>query len=391
MAKLAATGQQDSALYRELQQAVRQLDAAEAVQGSAAILVQPAVSVAQVQPRTTRNVVLGVLLGVVLGVGIAFLVDRLDTRVRSPEQAEAVVGLPVLGELPRPPTLPARGRTISMVEFPYGPYAEGVRKLRSNVEFANVEAGARTIMVTSALGGEGKTTSASDLAVALARSGKKVALCDLDSRAPTIDRAFALGGARGLVEVVFGIETLERALVTIELAMPTRSQATPIGIRDRPRRAQADPIEGEDEAGSVSTTTGSPRGHLHVLPFGRRKPPNPGDFVSSSAVRQLIADVADTHDIVIVDTPPMVPVSDALAISEYVDAALIVCSLGTTRKPLLRTVRKLVGAFPARVLGLVVTGVPETAGYGDYYVPAPSAEAAVAATDARRASVRVES
>ena len=103
-----------------------------------------------------------------------------------------------------------------MVEFPYGHYAEGVRKLRSNVEFANLDIGARVLMVTSSVVGEGKTTVPSDLAVALARSGRTVALCDLDPRAPSIHRAFALGDRRGLVEVAFGLHSLEEALVPIE-------------------------------------------------------------------------------------------------------------------------------------------------------------------------------
>jgi Mrp family chromosome partitioning ATPase len=270
-----------------------------------------------------------------------------------------------------------------MVEFPYGPYAEGVRKLRSNVEFANIEAAARTIMVTSAVGGEGKTTTASDLAVAFARSGKKVALVDLDSRAPAIDRAFGLGGARGLVEVVFGLEALGQALCTVELASPTRSDPTSFGRRDAARLSAAGDGQHREDLAAVSVTTGSQRGQLHVLPFGRRKPPNPGDFVGSSAVRQLIAELEESHDIVIVDTPPMVPVSDALTVGEYVDAALVVCGLETTRKHLLRTVRKLASVFPARVLGLVVTGVPETEGYGPYYVPAPSVEGQVAVAERR--------
>ena len=108
-----------------------------------------------------------------------------------------------------------------MLEFPYGPYAEAIRKLRANLEFANLDVGARSLLVTSVVDGEGKTTIASDLALALARSGRTVALCDFDPRAPSVDRMFHLGDRRGLVEVALGVESLDDALVPIQWATVT--------------------------------------------------------------------------------------------------------------------------------------------------------------------------
>jgi Mrp family chromosome partitioning ATPase len=344
---------------------MRQLTAAEAVQGSAAILVQPAVAADQVAPRMMRDLVLALALGAILGIGLAFLVERLDTRVRTAEEVEAMIGLPVLGEIPRPPALPDATRTtVSMLEFPYGSYAEGIRKLRANLEFANLDVGARTIMVTSALGGEGKTTTAADLAVALARSGRKVVLCDLDSRAPAVDRAFDLGERRGLVEVAFGLEPLERALVSIPIAN-VRTSVAAVGAAGLD--AGSTVLRGEP-SDRVPPKQDGTRGELSVLPFGRRRPPSPADFVGSTTVRQLVAQLAATHDFVVLDTPPFVPVSDALTISEYADSALIVSGLATSRRPTLRTVRKFASAFPTRVLGVIVTGVADAPGYGPYYV-----------------------
>jgi Mrp family chromosome partitioning ATPase/capsular polysaccharide biosynthesis protein len=365
MAKLAASGGRDSAVYAELRSAMRQLTAAEAVQGSAAILVQPAVAADQVAPRTMRDLVLAFALGAILGIGLAFLVERLDTRVRTAEEVESMIGLPVLGEIPRPPALPDTTRTkVSMLEFPYGSYAEGIRKLRANLEFANLDVGARIIMVTSALGGEGKTTTAADLAVALARSGRKVVLCDLDSRAPAVDRAFDLGERRGLVEVAFGLEPLERALVSIPIAN-VRTSVTAVGAAGLDAGTAV--LLG-DPRDRVAPKPDGARGELSVLPFGRRRPPSPADFVGSSTVRQLIAQLAASHDFVVLDTPPFVPVSDALTISEYADSALIVSGLATSTRPTLRTVRKFASAFPTRLLGVVVTGVADAPGYGPYYV-----------------------
>lgn len=386
MAQLAAAGERDTALYTELRQAMRQLDAAETIQGSAAIFVQPAINAAQVQPQTRRNAVLGIVLGLFLGIALALLVERLDTRVQNPDQVEEIVGLPVIGELPSPPDLMEEQRPVSMLEFPHGPYAEGIRKLRANLEFVSLDLGAHVLMVTSAVGGEGKTTTAADLAVALARSGQKVALCDFDSRAPSVDRLFRLGGKPGLVDVAFGITSLDRALVAIRFPTALVGAPSSVDAHDlvRPMQSSSGVERDEVSASHGAVPLEESRAQLDVLTLGRRKPPNPGDFIGSSTVRQIVASLAATHDFVIIDTPPLLPVSDALTVSEYVDAALIVSRLDITRKPMLRSVRKLASVLPTRVLGLVVTGVPETPGYGSYYVAPPGKGASI---DDRHAGV----
>jgi tyrosine-protein kinase len=370
LARLAATGGRGSPVYVELQQAKRRLEAAAAVQGTAALVVQPAVSTVQTAPTKKRDFILAVLLGLILGIGLAFLVERLDTRVRSAEEAESIVGLPLLGELPEPPVLPEASKSnVAMLEFPYGPYAEGVRKLRANLEFANLASGARTFMVTSAGIREGKTTVASDLAVALARSGRTVALVDLDARAPAVARRFGLMQRRGLGEIVVGHESLETALVSVKWPAATD------GARSAADGAQSATLgrwvaEGDDPSSETRAVAAdsSPRGRLDVLSFGRLSPPNPGDFVGSSAVRNLIEQLAKSHDAVIVDTPPLVPVSDSITISEYVDAAILVCNLHTSRRPMLRSLRRLISVMQTQVLGLVITGVDAPPGYGPYFV-----------------------
>ena len=359
LARVAQQGQSASALYSELTAAVRRLDAAEAVHGSAAVFIQPATSAPQVRPRTKRNVALGLVVGLLYGFALAFLIERLDTRVRTPAQIEAVVGLPSLGELPMPPDLSKYRRRVAMLYLPHGPYAESVRKLRANLEFASVDGGPRSLMVTSAVPGEGKTTVAADLAVAFARSGKNVALCSLDAHAPGLDRSLGLDTRPGLVDVVLGHESLDRALVSISWSThPGIEPAVTLAAASE-RHAVGDVIINPSK-GPVQ------EGRLNVLPFGSRKPHDPGDFVGSTSVRQLVDELAETHDLVIVDTAPLLPVSDARVVSEYVDSALIVCGLKMTRKQNLRSVRRLVSVLPTRVFGVVVTGVPPMSGYGAY-------------------------
>ena len=365
LARLADRGQQDSSLYDELSQAAQRLDAAEAVQGSAAVVVQPAIGATQVAPTTKRNVALGLVLGLIWGVALAFLIERFDTRVRSREQVETLVALPALGELPKPPDPSGKGgRRVSMLGQPYGSYAESIRTLRANIEFASVDGAPRTLMITSAIQSEGKTTVAADLAVAFARSGRKVALVDLDARAPNVGNIFGIEGSFGLVDVVLGRESIDRVLIPISWAgVPGARPTVALASAGRATESQseADPQRG-----------GAAVGQLHVLTLGTRRPHDPADFVGSNAVRQVVDELTETHDLVILDAPPLVPVSDARSISEYVDAALIVCRLGIVRKPHLRTIRRIVPVLPARVFGVAVTGVPALPGYG--YPPPPSEE-----------------
>ncbi len=367
LSELARGGQQKSALYGQLSEDLRRLDAAEALQGSAAVLVQPAIGAAQVRPQTKRNVALGLILGLIYGLGLAFLIERLDTRMRTADQVETSLGLLALGELPEPPG--SKDGRSSMLSFPHGPYAESVRKLRANVEFVTRDSLPRTLMVTSAVQGEGKTTVAVDLAVALARSGRNVALVDLDARVPRLGGAIGLDQRlrRGLADVVSDGDQLSRVLVGVSLSTTPERPASVSG--DRVAAERWNPVGSRSDrrvpAGAATASFGMDEdGQLDVLTFGSRMPADPGDFVGSNAVRRVVQQLAAEHDVVIIDTPPLLPVSDSRSISEYVDAALIVCGLRTSGRRNMRTLRKLLGVLPTTVLGVVVTGAPPIPGYG---------------------------
>jgi polysaccharide biosynthesis transport protein len=368
LSELARRGQQRSALYAQLSEDLRRLDAAEALQGSAAVLVQPAIGAAQVRPQTKRNVALGLILGLIYGLGLAFLIERLDTRMRTADQVETSLGLLALGELPEPPG--SKDGRSSMLSFPHGPYAEGVRKLRANVEFVTHDSLPRTLMVTSAVQGEGKTTVAVDLAVALARSGRNVALVDLDARVPRLGAAIGLDQRlrRGLADVVIDGDQLSRVLVGVSLST-THERPTSDISGDRVAAERWNPVGSRSDrrvaAGGAPASFGMDEdGQLDVLTFGSRRPADPGDFVGSNAVRRVVQQLAAEHDVVIIDTPPLLPVSDSRSISEFVDAALIVCGLRTSRRRNMRALRKLLGVLPTTVLGVVVTGAPPIPGYG---------------------------
>ena len=347
---LETQGRTETTEYLSLQDKVQELRTLQALQASNSFLVQPARGAAQVQPRPFRAGVLGFLVGLVLGLGLAFLREALDTRVRTAEEVSEALDMTLLARLPTPPKRLASKDSLVMLEAPRSKEAEAFRMLRTNLEFTNLEHGARVIMVTSALESEGKSTTASNLALALARSGRHVALADLDLRRPYLDRFFDLNGRPGLTQVALGHVGLEEALTTIAITDPS----------DNSSRVR--------EALGANGTNGHARvsGVLEVLPSGPI-PPDAGEFVGTNAVSAIIQSLRDRADFVIVDAPPLLNVGDAMALSPKVDGIILVTRLKVLRRGTLKELHRLLANVRAKPLGFVVTGAEVEKGYGYGY------------------------
>lgn len=340
--ELDREGQRDSALYASLAEKEQQLKTLEALQTSNAFVVREAGVAKQVQPRPARNGVLGLALGLVLGLGLAFLWEALDTRVRTAQEIGERLGLPLLARLPAPPKRLQKDNRLVMLAEPSGVHAEAFRMLRTNLDFARLDRDVRTIMVTSALEREGKSTTAANLAVALARSGQRVVLVDLDMRRPDLDRFFRLDGRLGLTHVVLGHATLREALTPIVVG-----GAEPRGGVLRPNG------------------NGSPDGELLVLRSGPI-PPEAGEFVATHALGEVLAALRDRADTVIVDSPPLLNVGDAMALSTMVDAVLVVAQVNLVRRGSLNELHRLLTTMPAHKLGFVMAGAGGEDGYEGY-------------------------
>ncbi len=334
--ELREAGAVRSVPYANLVDKDQQLRTMELLQASNVLLSRPATGAAQVQPKPTRNAILGGVLGLALGIGLAFLRDVLNTRVRTGSEVESRLGLPLLGRIPEPPRRLRSKEKLIMLADPHTPAAEAFRVLATNIDFVNHDRGARTIMVTSARRGEGKSTTVANLAIAFARSGRRVALIDLDLRRPTIETFFGLKGRPGLTQVALGHMRLDEAVAKI---------------------AVVDESELKLRAGN-----GSVEGMLDVLPSGPL-PPNPPEFLSQSGLSDVLAQVTERADLILIDATPLLDLSDAMALAARVDAVFVVTRMDNLRRSVLDEMSRVLSGVPVVKLGFVLTGTKADGGY----------------------------
>ena len=351
MSALETAGNTKSALYASLVDKSQQLRTMEALQTSNAFLFRPADTGVKVAPRPMRSALIGLILGLLGGLGLAFLWEALDTRVRTAESVSEHLGLSLLARLPTPARKYVGSGKLLMIEEPNDDQAEAFRMLRTNLEFANLDCGARTIMVTSAVAGEGKSTTVANLAAALARGGRRIVLVDLDLRKPSLHKFFDLGGKPGLTQVALGRARLEEALVQVDI---------------------------HDGAGNVARLDGGSNrsvGSLEVLGTGPL-PPNPGEFVGTRALQDVLAAVASRAHLVLIDAPPLLSLGDALALTAKVDALFVVSRLKVVKRNLIDELKRVLETCRAHKLGVVITGANVDSsygyGYGGYGDAAPS-------------------
>jgi capsular exopolysaccharide synthesis family protein len=276
-------------------------------------------------PRTTRDVGLGLLAGLVIGVAAAIARTALDRSVREPQLASELAGAPVLGMIIRDEGLD-RGHVIDQVASSGA--AEGFRQLRSNLQYLSVDNPPQVILVSSAIPGQGKSTTVVNLGVALARAGRQVTIVDGDLRKPMVASYLGLVEGAGLSDVLA-------------------------------RRAEVADVLQSWGDGSLSVISAGP------------VPPNPGELLASSQMEQLLDELRQKNDFVLIDTPPLLPVADATGVSVMVDGVVLCARFGDTKRDQLQQTRATLDRVGARTLGVVVNAVPRrskvTAAFGYQY------------------------
>jgi capsular exopolysaccharide synthesis family protein len=298
-------------------------------------IIEPAVApAAPSSPRTLLNVVLAAVLGLLAAVGIAFLAEYLDDTVTSADDVQEVAGLPTLGVIPVMSGDSKRSEIYRLQTLlsPRSPVAEAYRTLRTNIEFASVDDPLRTVLVTSALPKEGKTTTAGNLAVVFAQAGRQVLLVDCDLRKPSLHQLFNVPNHTGLT-------TLFR-----------------------------------DEAATVSSVAQETEiVRLRIVTTGAL-PPNPAELLGSRRWHAILERFKNDADLVVIDSPPLQAVTDAAVLAAVVDGTVLVIHARHTRRGAVRHGREALARSGGNVLGVAMNKLKERqydqyyySYYGDYY------------------------
>jgi succinoglycan biosynthesis transport protein ExoP len=288
-------------------------------------------NVTKVPPRRVVAIGVPAAIGLVAGLGLAWLLEVRDKTIRSEAQLRELQQAPVLGMVPFDRRLREgpRGRRVA----PSSAGLEAFRQLRTNLEFIDVGSPVQILVVTSSVAEEGKTTTAINLAAALVAANRTVLIVEADLRRPTLDDHFKVRGAIGLTDVIVGRGELDAAM-------------QPVGVNG-----------------------------LMLLPSGKL-PPNPSELLGSEAMVQLLERLRDRFDVVIVNTPPLLPVTDAAVLSAHADGVLVVVRAGKTTRQQLSLAMRALDAVGARVLGTVLNMAPTDRGSSyDAYSQAGTAEA----------------
>ncbi|MEA2686272.1 MAG: tyrosine-protein kinase [Actinomycetota bacterium] len=314
----------------------------------ASFVSRASVPKAPVSPRPRQNAILGGVIGLVLGAGLIFLFEHLDDSIKTKDDLErAVLGVAVLGMIPQIDGWKAKAgpKVVSRTD-PRSPPAEAYRGLRTSIRFVGLDRSLRVLQVTSASASEGKSTTVANLAVALSRAGERVAVVCCDLRRPRIHEFFGLSNAVGLTTVLLGEAPLSKAMQV---------------------------VPGEKK--------------LYVLASGA-PPPNPSELLSSPRCAEVLRALSDQFDIVLVDTPPVLPVTDAVVVSARVDGVLLVAAGGSSTGKQVTRAAELLRQVGAPLVGTVLNNAFAEGdlgyGYGYGYTSTPTVENGSAHTNGKK-------
>lgn len=277
-------------------------------------IIKPAVApTSPSAPNTQLNLILGIMFGVASGLCMAVLRTAIDTRIRGEMDLRRVTDAPILGAIRFDQD--AVKKPLLTQSTPQSPRAESFRQLRTNLQFANVSAKAKTVLVTSSLPGEGKSTTATNLAIALAQAGQSVCLVDADLRRPMVNEYLGLDRNAGLTTALVGAADVN------DLLQPW----------------------GDDD--------------LYVLTSGL-VPPNPSELLGSEVMKDLIDRLEQAFDVLVIDAPPLLPVTDAAVLSQHVGGVVVVVGMQSVGRNDLERSLSALNLVGADLLGIVLNRLP---------------------------------
>jgi capsular exopolysaccharide synthesis family protein len=287
-------------------------------------VVKPATfSSSPTSPKTTLDLGLALLVGLIVGLGLAVLREALDNTVKTSTDLQAITGAATLGAIAFDPD--AKRLPLIVMADLHGTRAEAFRQLRTNLQFVEVDSRLRSIVFTSSIPAEGKSTTVCNLAITLAQAGVRVLLVEADLRRPRIGTYLNLETSVGLTNVLIGASHIDDAI-----------------------------------------QTWGKQGQLHVLPSGPM-PPNPSELLGSRGMTKLLREMEDRYDLVILDAPPLLPVTDAAVLATEASGAVMVVHHGKTRIEQVHRATETLDAVGARILGCVINFAPRRGPDAYYY------------------------
>ncbi|PYK32008.1 MAG: hypothetical protein DME57_01595 [Verrucomicrobia bacterium] len=365
--QLARQAETDRALYESVLRQIKQTDVSKDVKMTAISVVEHSpLPGAPVSPSTSKTLVLGLLGGLAAGLAFIFGADAIDRSVKTVDQAETTFGLPVLAAVPETKDEAATQKHSKrksdgtatyrvIAETPEGPAAEAFRNLRAALSLLGPESERKISLFTSAVPSEGKSFTSTNYAVSLAQQGYRVLLIDGDLRRPSLHKVFQLSAKwnthaayaehPGFVDCLIGSAKLQTAA--------------------RPISAEEIDVVGEAIAmrGKLHTATG---GQLFILAGGHRAP-NPAEILSGPAFHKTMTEAAKLFDRVVVDSAPVLAVSDTLLMAPFVQTVCMIIRARKTPRPAVQRALSLIAAAGTRPAGLVLNRLPQSRGYGYYY------------------------
>lgn len=337
-----APGKRTAAARIEASSRARQLEAVTRLPAGGAQVTDEATPPGQpIEPRPVRSAVFAFLLSLLLAVGLTFLIELFDRRIKAVEDIESTYPFPILAVVPHEDdAAPLEDGSLTFGRN----LREAFRSLRTSIGLTSLDRTTKTILVTSAVAGEGKSTVVRNLALAYAEAGLKVVVIETDLRRPTLAASFGVDRRPGLTDVLAGSEPLENALQVTKMVAPTQS-------------VLAEAIAGPDVSINGSTNAATET-TLRILTSGPA-PPNPPGVLASARTHRLLDEIAEDADIVLIDSPPLLAVSDAVPLVSRVDAVIVVARLSHSTAAAGRRLVEVFGMIPdAHVAGVVVNDVP---------------------------------
>jgi capsular exopolysaccharide synthesis family protein len=294
--------------------------------GGGQVITPAAVPTSPSYPKPLEYAVIAGFVGLLIGVGVVFMLEYFDDRIRTKQELEGIVkGIATLGIIPViPDWKDKKDPVLVTISQPHSSTAEAYRSLRTAIQFVGIDRPTRLVQFTSPANADGKTTTLANTAVALSQAGLRVGVVCCDLRRPRVHEFFGLNNDVGFTSVLLGDTPLKEAI-----------QEVP----DCPG--------------------------LHLLASGP-KPPNPSELLGSPKTRKLFESLAELYDIVLIDSPPLLPVTDPTVLAGIVDAVVLVVSMGMSTQSGVVTALENLARVDAPLVGVVLNGVPQTDSYAYY-------------------------